>query len=51
MELFCPISPDAHEKLNERQQAAFSYMMDQLKIKGESALSVLTVWQENILIY
>lgn len=42
---FWPDRYDAREKLTERQQAFFSYMMDVLKIKGESALSLLTVWQ------
>lgn len=40
---FWPDRYDAREKLTERQQAFFSYMMDVLKIKGESALSLLTV--------
>ncbi len=42
LEPFWPEKSDARERLSERQQA-FIYMMDQLKVKGESALSLLTI--------
>ncbi len=35
LEPFWPERPDARERLSERQQAFFLYMMDQLKVKGE----------------
>ncbi|MGL5216237.1 MAG: hypothetical protein ACRC8R_14075 [Aeromonas hydrophila] len=38
---FWPERSDAREKLTQRQQAFFSYMMDVLKIKGET-LNCLT---------
>ncbi len=49
LEPFWPERPDARERLSERQQAFFLYMMDQLKVKGERALSLFTVWHENVL--
>jgi len=43
LESFWPERSDARERLSERQQAFFVFTMDQLKVKGEWALSLFTV--------
>lgn len=49
LDSFWPEWSDARERLSERQQAFFLYMMDQLKVKGESALSLNYLTHKNIL--
>ncbi len=41
--LFGQERPDARERLSERQQAFFVLTTDQRKVKGERALSLITV--------
>ncbi len=47
--VFWPERSDARERLSERQQAFFVLTTDQRKVKGERALSLITVWHENVL--
>ncbi len=49
LESFWPERSDARERLSERQQAFFVLTTDQRKVKGERALSLITVWHENVL--
>ncbi len=43
LESFWPERSDARERLSERQQAFFVLTTDQRKVKGERALSLITV--------